>query len=94
MIRKTLGLSCDATGSFRLYRVSILVPEVYKNITSTAFEFNMEALYYFKKAGAGIVEIPIQARGRTYGKSKLTSKDMYHALRKLFSLGCDHIRHV
>lgn len=91
-IQKSLGLGFDATGSYRLYRVAILDPKIYNKISSTAFEFNMEAVYYFKNAGATISEVPIKARGRIYGSSKLSSKDMFAVAKKLFSLACKRIK--
>lgn len=94
IIAKTVGLKCDATGSYRLYHKSILKPEIYKQISAKGFEFNLEALYYFKRAGSRIKEIPIEARGRTYGSSKLNSQEMLTVLKKLIYLSWDRIRNV
>ncbi len=91
-IKLGLGLNCDATGSYRLYRVAILKPTVLDKIQATGFEFNLEALYRFKKAGAKIAEIPIQTHGRSYGTTKLTAKDQHMVWGNFCSLLWDRIR--
>lgn len=74
-IKSCLGLNYDATGSYRMYNVKILDPEVLKKVKAKGFDFNLETLYRLKKAGATIAEIPIQAHARLYGETKLTARD-------------------
>lgn len=76
MINKGLGMPYDCTGAFRLYKVTILKPEVYEAFTSKGFSFGMEALYRFKQQGARVGEVPILARSRQEGTSKLSVKIM------------------
>jgi dolichol-phosphate mannosyltransferase len=86
MIKHGLGLPYDSTGAFRLYHVSILKPEIYTKLTSKGFSFGMEALYRFKQNGARIVEVPILARQRQEGKSKLSVKIMSEFAKQYFRL--------
>ena len=76
MINLGLNMPYDCTGAFRMYRVSILNSDVYSTFNSRGFSFGMEALYRFKQHGATITEIPIHARNRQEGKSKLSVKIM------------------
>lgn len=91
-IRWGLGLQYDATGSYRLYKTAILKPEIINKIKATGFDFNLEALYRFRKAGAKIVEIPIETQGRSYGTTKLTARDQRMVWGSFCSLLWDRIR--
>ncbi len=86
MIKYGLGMPYDCTGAFRLYNISILKPEMYKHFTSHGFSFCMESLYHAKKAGATIIEVPIQAQNRIYGKSKLSVSIMAEVAGMFFKL--------
>jgi dolichol-phosphate mannosyltransferase len=72
MIKYGLGLPYDATGAFRVYRVSLLDENLCNTLRSKQFSFNIEALYYLKQRGARIAEIPIVAKNRVRGASKLS----------------------
>ena len=91
MINHGLNMPYDCTGAFRLYRVSILNPSVYNQCTSQGFSFGMEVLYRFKQQGARIAEVPILARQRQEGKSKLTGKIMSEFAKKYVSLVAERI---
>lgn len=84
MIQKGLGLPYDCTGAYRLYRVSFLNPVLYNTFTSRAFSFCMESLYRFCQAGARIQEVPIIARSRVAGTSKLS----YAIMKEVFTKYC------
>lgn len=91
MIKYGLGMPYDCTGAFRLYRVAILKPELYTKLTSQGFSFGMEALYRLKQNGACIAEIPILAKQRQEGKSKLTVKIMSEFAKQYFRLVGDRL---
>lgn len=91
MIKWGIGMPYDCTGAFRLYRVANLDPEVYTKFNSKGFSFNLEALYRFKKKGARITEIPIQARSRINGESKLSLGIMHEVLTQYIKLLFDRI---
>lgn len=86
MINHGLNMHYDCTGAFRLYSVSILNPTVCHSLQSKGFAFGMEALYRFKCNGARIIEVPILARSRTEGKSKLSVKIMTEFAKQYFRL--------
>lgn len=91
MIKYGIGMPYDCTGAFRLYRVSCLDPRLYRSFNSKGFSFNLEALYKLKKKGARITEIPIQARSRINGESKLSIPIMYEVLTQYFTLLFDRM---
>ena len=72
LIKRGLGMPYDCTGAFRLYNVKKLRPEVYRLVSSKGFSFCIESLYRFKESGLRITEIPIKARRRIHGESKLS----------------------
>jgi dolichol-phosphate mannosyltransferase len=86
MIKYGLGLPYDCTGAFRAYRATILKPEIYNQVRGTGFAFCMESLFFFKRAGARIAEIPIQAHSRIHGESKLSAKIMFEVLKTYLRL--------
>jgi dolichol-phosphate mannosyltransferase len=92
MIKYGLGMPYDCTGAFRLYNVAFLKPTLYKPLKSHGFSFCMESLYYFKKAGARIAEVPIKAHNRIHGASKLSSSIMREVARMFFRLLGDRLR--
>lgn len=91
MIKYGLGMPYDCTGAFRLYRVKILNFELYKQLTSQGFAFCMESLYRFKQFGAKIVEVPILARNRQEGISKLSTKIMSEVFLQYVRLLTDRL---
>ncbi len=91
MIKYGLSMPYDCTGAFRLYSVSILNPALYRTLKSQGFAFCMESLYRFKRSGAKIVEVPILARSRTEGKSKLSVKIMAEVAKQYFRLLWDRL---
>lgn len=91
MIKYGLGMPYDCTGAYRLYNVSILKPVIFNAVQSRGFAFCMESLYRFKKSGAAIAEVPILARNRQEGKSKLSVKIMAEVAKQFFVLFFDRI---
>ncbi len=91
MIRNCLDMPYDCTGAFRLYRVSSLDPAIFEQLDSRGFSFCMESIYFFKKAGLKIDQIPIQAHSRLHGESKLSSNIMTEAAKKFCSLWYDRL---
>jgi dolichol-phosphate mannosyltransferase len=72
LIKSGLGMPYDCTGAFRLYNVKKLKPDIYKKISSKGFSFCIESLYRMREQGLIISEIPIHARNREHGASKLS----------------------
>ena len=72
----------DSTGSFRLYRKTLLT-EVVKDVTSRGYAFQMEMMVRARKMGAKIAEVPIVFVDRLYGFSKLGGAEVWMFLKGL-----------
>lgn len=91
LIKYGLDMPFDCTGAFRLYTVKVLKEPLFNGFTSHGFAFCMESLYRFKQNGASILEVPILARNRTEGKSKLSIKIMVEAAKQYLRLLGDRL---
>ena len=80
-----LGMSYDATGAFRLYRLDRIPPALFRNVESNGYSFFIESLTILNLNGFRIREIPIALPPRTLGHSKLRFSDMVQWLT--FMLG-------
>lgn len=71
-----LGLNVtDLTGSFRLYKKSVLKKLIEVN-TSKGYAFQMEMIVRARQLNFTIAEVPITFVDRVYGQSKLKMKDI------------------
>ncbi len=81
-VRKLFMQVSDSTGSFRLYRKTLLT-EVVKDVTSRGYAFQMEMMVRARKMGARIAEVPIVFVDRLYGFSKLGGAEIWMFLKGL-----------
>ena len=75
----------DLTGSFRLYKRSV-VEQILPKVTCTGYAFQMEIVVLAKKAGFRIAEVPITFVDRLYGESKLGPKEVILYIKGLLTL--------
>lgn len=75
----------DVTGSFRLYRTSIL-RELMQQTTSRGYVFQMEIIVRAQAMGCKIGEVPITFVDRLYGDSKLGKEEIVDFVRGLWKL--------
>lgn len=78
----------DLTGSFRLYKKSVL-EELMKTVKGKAYVFQMEVIVRAKCRGFSIAEVPIVFVDRLYGESKLGANEIVSYLKGLWSLFMD-----
>jgi glycosyltransferase involved in cell wall biosynthesis len=79
--RTMLGLSVqDATAGFRAYHRRLLSQLDLDRVRADGYGFQVEMTYLSQKAGARIVEVPIEFRDRTLGRSKMSSRIVVEAL--------------
>ena len=86
LTRNLLDLTYDATGAFRLYRLSTISIENFRLVKSTGYSFLFESLYVLNVNQHEICEIPIELPARTYGHSKMKIQDVLKSLTFLCSL--------
>jgi dolichol-phosphate mannosyltransferase len=81
-----LKMPYDATGAFRLYDLVSVPREIFRLVESKGYSFFFESLYVIYRNGYRIREIPIVLPKRTYGTSKMRTRDAVQSLKRLFSL--------
>ncbi|KAI9792807.1 MAG: dolichol-P-mannose synthesis [Peltula sp. TS41687] len=75
----------DLTGSFRLYKRSVL-KRVIADTQSKGYTFQMELMVRAKAAGYKVAEVPITFVDRVYGESKLGGDEIVEYLKGVISL--------
>ena len=75
----------DLTGSFRLYKKSVL-EKVINSTQSKGYSFQMEMMVRAKAMGYKVAECPITFVDRLYGESKLGGSEIVEYLKGVFSL--------
>lgn len=85
--RTILGVAVrDLTGGFKCFRRQVLEAIDLDSIQSTGYAFQIEMTYRAFKQGFRIKEIPIVFYERTAGQSKMDSKIVAEAMRKVWSI--------
>lgn len=74
-----LRMPYDATGAFRLYRLSRIPAGLFNLVYSRSYSFFFESLYVLWLNGFAIKEIPLDLPARTYGHSKMAWRDALHS---------------
>ncbi len=72
-----LGLTYDATGAFRLYRIDKIPEKIFDVVESKTYSFFFESLFILNLNGFKITEISISLPARTYGNSKMKLSDVW-----------------
>ena len=85
LTRVLLGMSYDATGAFRLYRLDRIPRQAFGMVSSKGYSFFFESLYILHFNRFRIREIPIVLPPRTYGHSKMSFREARHSVALLFS---------
>ncbi|KKF92710.1 Dolichol-phosphate mannosyltransferase [Ceratocystis platani] len=75
----------DLTGSFRLYKRSVL-QKVIESTESKGYTFQMEMMVRAKAMGCTVAEVPISFVDRVYGESKLGGDEIVEYAKGVFSL--------
>jgi dolichol-phosphate mannosyltransferase len=81
-----LGMPYDATGGFRLYKLSQIPRYAFDFITSKGYSFFFESLYIFHLNGFKVKEIPIALPPRTAGHSKMDFREIKRSLNLLLRI--------
>ncbi|PYH89809.1 nucleotide-diphospho-sugar transferase [Aspergillus ellipticus CBS 707.79] len=75
----------DLTGSFRLYKKSVLEKVIHSTV-SKGYSFQMEMMVRAKAMGFRVAECPITFVDRLYGESKLGGSEIVEYLKGVFNL--------
>tara|TARA_B100001013_G_scaffold331995_1_gene247947 strand:+ start:265 stop:966 length:702 start_codon:yes stop_codon:yes gene_type:complete len=86
-IKFILNVNCsEFTSSFRGFNLTTLGDFDLKIVSSKGYSFFMETLYQVNKKGIIIREIPIYAKQRDKGKSKIAKIEIIRTFKNLFKL--------
>jgi dolichol-phosphate mannosyltransferase len=86
MTLSLLGMSYDATGAFRVYRLPRIPVAVFDLVKEKGYAFFFESLFILSSNGISIGETPITPPARKYGHSKMSFKEAARSARQVFSL--------
>lgn len=81
-----LNLPYDATGAFRVYRLSQIPLGIFEMVKHRGYSFFFESLHRLHINGIAIKELPIILPARAYGHSKMNLKDVTNGIRDLIRL--------
>jgi len=86
-IKFILNINCsEFTSSFRAFNLKKLGSFHLKIVSSKGYSFFMETLYQINKQGIAIREIPIHAKQRDKGESKIAKIEILRTFKNLFKL--------
>ncbi|MBL8210319.1 MAG: polyprenol monophosphomannose synthase [Bryobacterales bacterium] len=81
-----LGMTLDATTSFRLYRLDRIPVEVFDDVQAAGYAFFFESAYILHLAGFSIREVPVVLPARQDGESKMNFAEVLASLRRFLRL--------
>ncbi|MGH7272045.1 MAG: glycosyltransferase, partial [Polyangiaceae bacterium] len=81
-----LGIGGDATGAFRVYRLSRIPRAMFDLVTARGYAFFFESLFIAHQNHLTICEVPIRLPARTQGNSKMTLREIRRSLEQLLRL--------
>jgi dolichol-phosphate mannosyltransferase len=82
-----LRMPYDATGAFRVYRLTAIPRGLFDLVRSRGYAFFFESLYVLHRNRFKINEVPIVLPARAAGHSKMSLKEIFRSVRFLFAMG-------
>jgi len=73
----------DCTSGFRCYH-SDVVQEILQSAGSSGYDVQIDVLFHVVRGGFEVVEIPIRFSDRLSGKSKLSVREVWNFLGRIF----------
>lgn len=87
-----LGLPYDATNALRIYKLSELPFDRLRQIKTSGYAYMFEFVFICHYAGLRIDQIPVDLPVRHFGESKISSKEIFSAIRRLLELTFERMR--
>jgi dolichol-phosphate mannosyltransferase len=81
-----LGIGGDATGAFRVYRLSRIPRDLFGLVQSRGYAFFFESMFIAYINDLIIREVPIKLPARTYGHSKMNLREIERSVGQLLRL--------
>jgi dolichol-phosphate mannosyltransferase len=92
LTKLVLGISQDASGAFRAYRLDRLPADVFDLVRSKGYSFFFESLFILNRNGFTIGEVAITLPARTYGHSKMSTSAAFRSACYIFELALANLR--
>ena len=86
LTRVLLQIPYDSSGAFRAYRISNIPIELFGLVKSIGYSFFFESIKILDMNKTRITEFPVVLPARTYGHSKMRSKDILKSVTFMFQL--------
>ena len=86
-----LGVKNDATGAFRVYRLSAIPQAMFDLVKARGYAFFFESLFVATQNNVKIADVPIRLPTRTYGHSKMSLREIQQSVNQLLSLYVGHL---
>lgn len=86
LTRRLLGMRYDATGAYRVYRLSRIPATLFHLVVARGYAFFFESLFVIHLNGFVIQEVPIVLPSRAYGSSKMTVREATSSARRVVAL--------
>ena len=86
LTRDVLGIKVDATGALRVYDLRRIPRELFEMVTARGYGFFFESMFLLVRNGFSVKEIPIVLPARTYGSSKMTTRETLRSGSQLLAL--------
>lgn len=86
LTKTLLGISQDATGAFRYYRLDRVPGRLFDLVSSDGYSFFFESLHVLNVNGFKVAEIPITLPPRTAGHSKMDFSEVGKSIGLLLRL--------
>jgi len=84
LTQSLLGIRQDASGAFRVYDLTRIPPELFKLVTAKGYAFFFESLFILSCNKFKINEIPIVLPSRSSGASKMSLREIWRGVARLF----------
>ena len=86
LTRRLLAMPWDATGAFRVYRLSRIPREVFGLVRARGYAFFFESLFILNENKFHIAEVPVVLARRRHGKSKMSLREALRSALRVVSL--------
>ncbi|MBL8955132.1 MAG: glycosyltransferase [Myxococcaceae bacterium] len=84
--QKTLGVTADATGAFRVYRLDRIPRQFFNLVTEKGYAFFFQSMFIMVQNEMRVIEVPIVLPARTYGNSKMSMVEVRRSIEQLGKL--------
>jgi dolichol-phosphate mannosyltransferase len=89
--RTLLHIPFDASGAFRVYDLTKIPRDLFASISSKGYAFFPESLFFLGRNNFSIREVPIILPARTYGHSKMTTREVFRSASIISRLALEYL---